>query len=172
MAPSITFDNQQTDEASKELACRNTIIKAIAPLIANRLAVAQLRDKLRYAQIRSGAYLLLICKYSVGDYVYVRRPNPVNTLQMHAQQLIVPITKVKSNGTIIVMGRCGDIKDTHVNSIAPCHLPYLDGTIDPALAIPPADLACEVCNFPDDDAHMLLCDFCNMGWHTYCLDPP
>ena len=33
-------------------------------------------------------------------------------------------------------------------------------------------MACEVCNFPDDDAHMLLRDFCNMGWHNYCLDPP
>ena len=102
----------------------------------------------------------------------MRRPNQVNTLQIHAEQLIVRITKVKPNGTITVMGRCGNISDTHVNSIAPCHLPHLDGTIDPALAIPPADMACEVCNFPDYDAHMLLCDICNMGWHTNCLDPP
>ena len=47
-----------------------------------------------------------------------------------------------------------------------------DGTIDPELAILPALLACEVCNFPDDEQFMLLCDFCNLGWHMYCLDPP
>ena len=124
------------------------MIQSMAPLIANRLAVAQQRDKMRYAQIRPGAYLPLIRKFSVGDYVYMRRPNQVNTLQMQAQQLIVRITKVKPNGTITVMGRCGNIKDTHVNSIAPCRLPHLDGTIDPALAIPHADMAREVCNYP------------------------
>ena len=91
---------------------------------------------------------------------------------MQAQQLILRITKVEPNGTIVVMGRCGNIKNTHVNRITPCHLPHMDGTIDPALPIPPAHMACKVCNFPDDDAHMLLCDFCNMGWCTYCLDPP
>jgi hypothetical protein len=38
--------------------------------------------------------------------------------------------------------------------------------------MPPADLACEVCSFPDDEEHMLLCDFCNLGWHMYCLEEP
>ena len=69
MAPSITFDNVQTDEASKELARRSALMKAMVPLIANRLAVAQQRDKLRYAQISYEAYLPLIRKFSVGDYV-------------------------------------------------------------------------------------------------------
>ena len=40
------------------------------------------------------------------------------------------ITKVKPNGTILVMGRCGDSKNTHVNSFVPCHLPHLDCTIN------------------------------------------
>ncbi len=49
----------------------------------------------------------------------------------------------------------------------------MDGTVDPSLAMPPADLACEVCGFPDDDQYMLLlCDYCNTGWHMYCLQPP
>ena len=83
------------------------MIKTMVLLIANRLAVAQQQDKLRYAQIRSGAYLPLMCKFSIGDYVYMKRLNQVNTLQlkMQAQQLIVRVIKVKPKGTIIVMGR-------------------------------------------------------------------
>ena len=121
MTPPLTFDNLQADEASKELARRSAIIKSMAPLIANRLAIAQQRDKLRYAQIRSGAYLPLIRKFSVGDYVYTRRPNQVNTLQLPAQQTIMRMTKVKPNGTITVMGRCSNIIDTHVNIITLFH---------------------------------------------------
>ena len=105
------------------------MIRVMVPLIANRLVV-QHRDKLRYAQIRSGAYLPMICKFSDGDFVYMRRPNHVITLQMQAQQLIVRITKAKPSSTIVVMERCGNTQDTHVNSIVPGHLPHLDSTID------------------------------------------
>lgn len=91
---------------------------------------------------------------------------------MQAEQLIVRITKVKLKGTIEDMRRCGDTKNTHVHSIASCHLPHLNGTINPALAIPHAGMACEVYIFPDKDAHRLLCNFCNMGWQKYCLDSP
>ena len=142
----------------------------MVPLIASRLAVAQQRDKLRYARTRSGAYLPLARKFSVGDFIYVRRPNQANTLQIAAQQLIVRITM--PNGVLQVQGRCGFTRSIHVSSAAPCHLPHLDGTIDPSLAIPQADLACEVCGFPDKEHLMLLCHFCNNGWHTYCLEPP
>jgi hypothetical protein len=172
LAPVINFDALTEEGASLELKRRGALVKIMVPLIANRLAVAQQRDKLRYAQLRSGTYLPLVRKFSVGDFVYLRRPNQVNTLQIAAEQLIVRVVRVRSNGVITVQGRCGNTRDTHVSSIAPCHLPHLDGTINPELAMPPADLACEVCNFPDDEHLMLLCDFCNLGWHTYCLDPP
>ena len=103
----------------------------------------------------------LVRKFSVGDFIYAHRPNQANTLQIVAQQLIVRITKVMPNGVLQVQGR-----SIHVSSAAPCHLPHLDGTIDPSLAISPADLACEVCGFPDKEHLMLHCDFCNNGWHT------
>jgi hypothetical protein len=172
MAPPLDFSDLSEVAAATELAKRSVAIKVMVPLIANRLAVAQQRDKLRYACTRSGAYLPLVRKFSVGDYVYLRRPNSASAIQISARQLIVRVMKVNANGVVVVQGRCGNTRSTHINSIAPCHLPHLDGTIDPSLAIPPADLACEVCNFPDDEGHMLLCDFCNLGWHMYCLDPP
>lgn len=35
-----------------------------------------------------------------------------------------------------------------------------------------ADLACEVCHSPDNEATMLLCDSCDAGYHMTCLTPP
>lgn len=32
--------------------------------------------------------------------------------------------------------------------------------------------SCAVCTRTDDDEHMLLCDGCNDGFHTFCLSPP
>ena len=37
-------------------------------------------------------------------------------------------------------------------------LSKLDPIEDPRLAVPPADLACELCGFPDQAEVMLLCD--------------
>lgn len=34
------------------------------------------------------------------------------------------------------------------------------------------DTNCEVCQSPDDEAHLLLCDHCDRGFHTYCLPQP
>eukprot|EP01017_Pseudomicrothorax_dubius_P048007 TRINITY_DN8672_c0_g1_i6.p1 TRINITY_DN8672_c0_g1~~TRINITY_DN8672_c0_g1_i6.p1 ORF type:complete len:506 (-),score=52.48 TRINITY_DN8672_c0_g1_i6:315-1832(-) len=31
---------------------------------------------------------------------------------------------------------------------------------------------CEVCNIPARDDLLLLCDYCDDSYHTYCLDPP
>jgi hypothetical protein len=171
MAPPINFDNISAEEASTQLRQRGEDILKMVPVIANHLAIAQHRDKLRYAQTRSGSYLPMVRKFSVGDFVYLRRPATVNTLQITATQLIVRILALKLGGTVVVQGRCGTKRTVNINSIAPCHLPHLDGTVDPELAMPPADLACEVCGFPDDDDVMLLCDNCNSGWHTYCLTP-
>ena len=35
----------------------------------------------------------------------------------------------------------------------------------------PPDLMCVVCERPDDEANMLVCD-CKKGYHIYCLSPP
>ena len=32
--------------------------------------------------------------------------------------------------------------------------------------------ACEVCKSKDDEDSMLLCDGCDKGYHTYCVNPP
>ena len=124
---------------------------------------AQHRDTLRYAKTRSGAYLPKLRKFEPGDFVYLRRPNRNNTLQLPVHQLIARVLEVREAGTIIVQGKCGQTRSVHCSNLAPCHLPHLDGAIDPALILPDIDLPCEVCGFPDDAAIMLLCDWCNAG---------
>ncbi|ORY03011.1 hypothetical protein K493DRAFT_334426 [Basidiobolus meristosporus CBS 931.73] len=34
------------------------------------------------------------------------------------------------------------------------------------------EIVCKVCHKGDDDSHILLCDHCNEGQHTYCSNPP
>ncbi len=55
---------------------------------------------------------------------------------------------------------------------APCHLPNIDARLDPELYRPDRHSPCEVCKLTHAFAEMLLCDRCNSGWHTFCLDPP
>ena len=31
---------------------------------------------------------------------------------------------------------------------------------------------CEGCGQPHDEGRLLLCDECDISYHTYCLDPP
>jgi hypothetical protein len=34
------------------------------------------------------------------------------------------------------------------------------------------DTRCEVCHSPERGTEMILCDKCNLGFHTFCLNPP
>ena len=172
LSKAIVFNDPKNEqEAADELLRRAGYLSRCVPTIANNLAIAQHRDKLRYAQTRSGSYLPLVRKFMPGDYVYLRRPNSASTLQVPAQQTIARILEIKDTGVATLQGKCGQTRGVHVSNMAPCHLPYMDGSIDPELAMPPIDHACEVCAFPDDDWCMLLCDWCGAGYHTYCLEP-
>ena len=33
-------------------------------------------------------------------------------------------------------------------------------------------IVCEVCGQASDPSRLLLCDDCDISYHTYCLDPP
>eukprot|EP00798_Chlamydomonas_sp_ICE-L_P025861 gene25861-biopygen20352 len=88
------------------------------------------------------------------------------------QGMILRIKAIKDTEVVVLQGRCGCTVINHARNLSPCHLPNMDGTIRPDLAVPPLDLACSVCNFPDNDACMLLCDSCGAPFHTHCLSPP
>ncbi|PNH02523.1 Retrovirus-related Pol polyprotein from transposon [Tetrabaena socialis] len=136
------------------------------------LAIAQHRDKQRYAQLRSGSYAPRVARFEPGDYVYVLQRNRLNTLQLPTLEQVLRVVSITAEGVATLVGRCGGQRKEHVSNLAICHLPNLDPQVDPHVAIPDADLACERCGFPDQEDKMLLCDGCGAGWHLYCLQPP
>ena len=161
-----------TKQLEEELIARAGFVSRAMPTVANHLAIAQHRDTLRYAMTRSGAFKPMVRKFSPGDYVYLRKANKVNTLDMQAKQTILRVLEARDDGTVLLQGRCGCSTVGNVINLAPCHLPNIDGTLDPTLARPAKDAACEVCNMPDDERLMMLCDACSTLWHCYCLPEP
>jgi len=119
-----------------------------------------------------GGTLPLLRRFNQGDYVYHRSTSARTSLDPKAKPEILRVTEVKPSGVIVLEGRCGSTISTHCTHCAPCHLPIEEHSVDPRLARPSPSHACEVCNFPDGEEWMLLCDSCGKGWHTYCLAPP
>ena len=158
--------------AAASLLQRAAYLRQVLPIIASNLSIMQHRDAKRYALVRSGGWYPQLRKFTEGDYVYVRRPNQLSTLQIPAKQLILRVMQAKPSGAVMLQGRCGCIVRNHIRNLSRCHLPHIDGTLHPELARPEASLTCEKCGVPDDDVVLLLCDICSMGWHGYCLQPP
>ena len=169
MAEPIDFDDSEA--AQRSLRARAQLIEQCAIVAGNNLRIAQHRDTLRYAMTHSGAYKPRLRKFLIGDFVYLRVGQKRNTLEVPAQQLVLRIVEMRPSGVAVLQGRCGARMSAHVTSLAPCHLPDLDPTLDLSLLRPSADLACEVCNSPEMADTMLLCDGCNTGWHMHCLEP-
>ncbi len=59
-----------------------------------------------------------------------------------------------------------------MHNCAPCHLPNVDGTVDPSLAVLRAGLRCMFCGSRGGASHMMVCDRCSRGWHMACMTPP
>ena len=134
------------------------------------LAIAQHRDTLRYACIRSGAYRLQLRRFSKGDYVYLQREAPT-TLDVKAGRTILRVKDVLPSGILLLEGKDGRECREHSKNCAPCHLP-IDGFVHPELAVVPDGLPCFVCGEKKGAATMLLCDRCQRGWHMACSTPP
>jgi hypothetical protein len=159
--------------ATASLLYRRELVKRICPEAMSNLQIAQHRDTLRYAHIRSGTYEPKPVKFEVGDFVYTAYANTNSTLQPRAKPAILHVIEVRPSGRLILQGRCGRTTDRHMSQCAPCHLPGIDTTIDPTLVDRPAETVCEVCNSPTSTQQnsILLCDYCDAGWHMQCLEP-
>jgi Zn-finger protein len=53
--------------------------------------------------------------------------------------------KVLPSRVLLLEGRDGQVWKDHVWNCAPCHLPHVDGQVDPSLAIVLACLQCMLC---------------------------
>ncbi|GIL73012.1 hypothetical protein Vretifemale_3250, partial [Volvox reticuliferus] len=165
-------DLDDPEAAARAIMQRAAVLRRHMAIAGANLLIAQHRDSLRYARLRGGAILPRMRRFEAGDYVYYRNTTGRTALEPQARPEILRVVEVRPTGVLQLEGRCGNRITTHVTHCAPCHLPIDDHTIDPRLARPSANLACEVCKFPDGEEWMLLCDSCGTGWHTYCLKPP
>jgi hypothetical protein len=135
------------------------------------LAIVQHRDTLRYATIRGGGYQPLIRRFHVGDYVYLKQ-TALMTLDVTAGRTILRVQKVLASRVLMLEARDGVVWKDHVRNCVPCHLPNVDGTVDPSLAVIHAGLRCMLCGSKSGATHMLVCDRCSRGWHMVCMTPP
>lgn len=150
---------------------RATAFQRTMPVAMRNLAIAQQRDTRRYAQIRGGGYKPRIRRYEPGDYVYLEQVAPT-TLDVTAGRIILRVKEVGSTGVLTLEGRDGVEWKDHAKNVAPCHLPHLDGTLDPYAAVIPAGLKCRECGDARRGYALVLCDACSKGWHIDCLRPP
>ena len=164
----LNFDDPSLAAASilqRAKACEEASV-----IVGRNLLIAQHRDQLRYARLRSGGYLPSIVHFTVGQYVYVK--DSADALHRTARPEVLRVIDVRPSGVLVLAGSDGHTIVENAINCAPCHLPILSSDASPLLHRPRPNHYCEVCELIDDEHVMLLCDSCNRGWHTYCLTPP
>ena len=166
------LDLEQPALVAGQLLARAEAMRQAGVIAAGNLRIAQHRDTLRYAAIRSGSYHPRLRRYEVGDYVYVRSGAANSTLDTSHFSRILRVVSIKPSGNLEVVGACGSRATVNVINCAPCHLTNIDTVPLPHPVRPAASLPCEICMLPDQEEIMLLCDSCNTGWHTTCLGLP
>ena len=82
------------------------------------------------------------------------------------------VKTILSSCVLELEGYDGQIWKDHSKNCTPCHLPNIDGTMDPNLSVIPASLKCMLCGRAQGGATMILCNVCSIGWHMKCLTPP
>ena len=165
----LTFED--ADAAADEVLRRAEAVRQAMILAGEGIKIAQARDTLRYAKTRSGNYLPRIHRFEIGDYIYLKDRQLVS-LDMPVRDTILRVIGFTPTGNLILLGADTAITDHHPESCVPCHLPDIDPIGDPSLFWAPKELSCQVCHSPAHGSKMPLCDFCNRGWHIYCLSPP
>ena len=165
----VLLDFADAEQAAGYLMERGELLNRHCVMAMGNLRIAQHRDTLQYQRIRSGSHCPALASFEPGDLVHVRRTNVINTLQSNARPGVYEVVEVRDSGVLIVRGCCGKTMSVHIQNCAPCHLANIDTTINPTLRLVGAEFLCEICETPDDDALMLVCDSCGLGFHTYCL---
>jgi hypothetical protein len=139
----------------------------------SNLEIAQHRDTLRYAKLRDGEYLPSVTKFQAGQYVYIKTSEErAKGLQINVRPIILRVKRVNEDGSLLLEGSNGNTTTRNAINCSPCHLPDVDPEQDLSQITVGGDLPCSVCRSPDDEAAMLICEGCALGWHIYCLSPP
>ncbi len=82
--------------------------------------------------------------FEQGDYVYLQQITPT-ILDVIARHVILCVQKVLPSGMLLLEGWDGQTWKDHVRNCAPCHLPNVDGQVDPSLTVVLVGLSCMLC---------------------------
>ena len=95
------------------------------PMAMENLSIAQHRDTLHCARIRSGAYRPQLRRFRRGDYVYLQHEAPT-TLDDRAWRTILMVKEVLPSGLLLLEGKDGRECREHSKNCAPYHLSIED----------------------------------------------
>jgi hypothetical protein len=166
------IDYEDASAAAEDLHQRQRLVQQHMPKALENLKIAQHRDQKRYAVVRSATYQPQVrYRYQPGDYVYVQQLQRHSTLQPHAKPAILRVVQVKPSGILQLEGRCGRTGLVRQEHCAPCHLPNIEGTLDPVLINDWDRVVCEICDKSAPESKLLLCDMCGSGYHMHCMQP-
>ena len=96
-----------------------SLLKAM-PMAMKNLSIAQHRDTLRYARIRSGAYQSQLRRFWKGDYVYLQREAPA-TLDVRVGRIILRMKEVLPSGLLLLEDKDGRECCKHSKNCDLCH---------------------------------------------------
>jgi hypothetical protein len=171
MEPPLQLCDSVCEEDIDVLCERSKLLQERQMIAGGNLATAQHRDSLRYAKMKGGGYSPRVRRFLPGDLAYVKNPNAA-VLDSKVLPIILRVVRVYENGSLILQGRCGTKMSLHSDRCAPCHFTNVDLNMDVREAYIGPHKACEVCKMTNKDHLLLLCDYCNDGYHTFCLEPP
>ena len=143
--------------------------------MAENLRLAHARNAARFKALRSGTYQPKIHHFQVGDFVFVISPEdqvPGGALGIPLRDEILRVVEVRPSGVLLLENQGGRSFTRHVEQCVPCNLSNVEGTVHPDLIKPSWKFPCSICGDHKQGAKMLLCDGCNLGFHTFCLTPP
>ena len=126
---------------------------------------------MRYRFVRGGTNIKPKAEFKVGEYVLVKQ-SKIDTLQPSVYPHILKVKEIRGSGVIVLQGRDGATVTRQVAQLAHCSVPVADHKIYLGKYWKTDTVHCQVCGSRRDPALMLLCDICNKGYHTFCLDEP
>ncbi len=95
-----------SDEAAKQLLQRAKLLQQHCAMAGQNLLIAQHRNTMRYAAVRSGLFKPRERKFDIGDFMYERKPD-AEALHMRTRPAICRIKGITPAGVATLQGRCG-----------------------------------------------------------------
>jgi hypothetical protein len=124
-----------------------------------------------HATIQGGGYLFQVLKFKLGDYVYFHQTYWLLWIWLH-DVLFCGCKRFYIFVCYCWMAKMVRHGMKHVCNCASCHLPNVDGQIDPCLALVPTIFCFMLCGQFARAPTMSMCDQSSRGWCMGCFTLP